>query len=84
MDIAQFELRDARCEGFLTRCPAEQPHNAGRVPFATTRCQNAPVVQFFSNLANARGPSGTYVLKPIFYSSRASTWHKLLILFGVG
>jgi hypothetical protein len=24
------------------------------------------------------------LLKPIFYSSRASTWHKLLILFGVG
>ena len=23
-------------------------------------------------------------VRPIFYSSRASTWHKLLILFGVG
>jgi hypothetical protein len=23
-------------------------------------------------------------VKPIFYSSRASTWHKPLILFGVG
>jgi hypothetical protein len=30
-------------------------------------------------------PPGAYVaLRPIFYSSRASTWHKLLILFGVG
>src|SRR5690242_6078249 len=27
---------------------------------------------------------GKQTLDPIFYSSRASTWHKLLILFGVG
>ena len=45
-----------------------------------------------ASLASAIGdfagfePHERYIvrLKPIFYSSRASTWHKLLILFGVG
>jgi autotransporter passenger strand-loop-strand repeat protein len=34
----------------------------------------------FSGLTVSSG----HTVKPIFYSSRASTWHKLLILFGVG
>jgi hypothetical protein len=29
-------------------------------------------------------PDGRESLRPIFYSSRASTWHKPLVLFGVG
>ena len=59
------------------RCLAHEPHATEYTP----GCIPSPFALFDRNRGRYTEAGSA---SPIFYSSRVSTWHKPLILFGVG